>query len=279
MSLGQQLQAARDKKGVSIEKAAEDTKVRADVLRALESDDFSSKLAPVYVKGFLKIYSQYLGMDVQAMRAQYDEMVRANAPPPPPLLTTATHLQQSPLDRLISSVATMWGMWVLVGAIIVVLILIISVVISATHRARTPVSDRSSTPTTSSLSTPTSTATNSSSSNADAYIRPIQPRAGTLETMVTDLPPKTTSPTAVPVQAPLTLSIRLTEDSWVEVVVDGKTLLPYRTQKAGWEKEWSAQKSIVLTVGNAAGVHARLNGQDVGTLGRRSQKVVRKFTK
>jgi cytoskeleton protein RodZ len=278
MSLGQQLQAAREKKGVSIEKAAEDTKVRADVLRALESDDYSAMRAPVYAKGFLKIYSQYLGMDAAAMRAQYDEMVRANAPPPPPLHTTATHLKQSPVDRLISSVATMWGMWVLVGAIIVVLILIISVVISATRRARTPVSERAPVPVATSLSTHTSAATNSSSSSADAYIKPIQPRAGMLEAVGTNASSKTASPSAASLQAPLTLSVRLTEDSWVEVVVDGHTL-PYRIQKAGWHKEWSAQKSIVLRVGNAGGVQAKRNGKDVGPLGKRHERVEKEFTK
>src|ERR1041385_2347915 len=133
MSLGQQLQAAREKKGVSIEKAAEDTKVRVDILHALETDDYSAMVAPVYAKGFLKIYAQYLGLDAQAMRVQYDEMVRASAPPAPLLHTAAAQLHQSPVDRLLSSVATMWGMWVLVGAITIVLILIIWVVVSATN--------------------------------------------------------------------------------------------------------------------------------------------------
>jgi len=165
----------------------------------------------------------------------------------------------------------MWSMWVLVGGIVIVLVLIIWVVVSATRHTRSPAADHVSTPKIS-----PSPVTNSTATSADAYIRPIQPRAGLLEAANTNLPPRAS--TLKPAQAPLILSVRLTEDSWVEVVVDGRTL-PYRIQKAGWEKEWPAQKSIVLRVGNAAGVKARLNGQDLGSLGRRSQKVERKFTR
>lgn len=277
MSLGQQLKAAREQKGVSIEKAAEATKVRAEILRALEADNYSEMPAPVYTKGFLKIYAQYLGLDAHAIREQYDQIGRSTAAPAPtppqPLHTAATHLQQSPVDRIISSVATMWSMWALVGAIVVVLVLIIWVVISATHRTRTP---------SSSVTTVTKTteaaSTNLPATSSDAYIRPIQPRAGILDSVSTNPPPKTTSSLPAPAKAPLVLSIRLTEDSWIEVVADGRTF-PHRTQKAGWEKEWSAQKSIVLRVGNAGGVQAKLNGQDLGPLGKRAQKIERKFTK
>jgi len=61
----------------------------------LEADDYSAMAAPVYTKGFLKMYAQYLGLDVHAVREQYDQIVRDSTPPPKPLhtrpLTCSSH--------------------------------------------------------------------------------------------------------------------------------------------------------------------------------------------
>jgi hypothetical protein len=78
---------------------------------------------------------------------------------------------------------------------------------------------------------------------------------------------------------PLTLSVRLVEESWIEVVLDGKTTLPYSIRKAGWTNEWHAQQSITLKVGNAAGVQAKLNGRDLGRLGQRNKTFKKTFTR
>jgi hypothetical protein len=122
------------------------------------------------------------------------------------------------------------------------------------------------------LPPPPSTTTNTTGAPPDAYIRPIQPKPAVLDAR------NSSDPAAARI-APLTLSLRLVEDSWVEVMLDGKTTLPYSTKKAGWTNEWHAQRSIILTVGNAGGVQARLNGQDLGNLGPHGRKVKRTFTR
>jgi len=55
--------------------------------------------------------------------------------------------------------------------------------------------------------------------------------------------------------------------------------LPYGIKKPGWEHEWQAQKSITVTLGNAAAVRLTLNGEDLGVLGREGQRIKRTFTK
>ena len=61
-SIGSRLRSARRQRRVSIERAAEETKIRSDFLMRMESDDFDF-LAPAYVRGFLRSYARFLEVD------------------------------------------------------------------------------------------------------------------------------------------------------------------------------------------------------------------------
>ena len=61
--VGDMLHAAREKKGVDLYRAERDTKIRARHLAALEAGDFAELPGSVYVKGFLRNYALYLGLD------------------------------------------------------------------------------------------------------------------------------------------------------------------------------------------------------------------------
>lgn len=61
-SRGQRLRKLREAKGLSLEEAHQKTKIHIRVLRALE-EDILSGLNPIYVKGLLKIYCSFLGVD------------------------------------------------------------------------------------------------------------------------------------------------------------------------------------------------------------------------
>jgi cytoskeletal protein RodZ len=56
---------------VSIERAAEETRIRPDFLMRMESDDFDF-LAPAYVRGFLRSYARYLHADPEPLMAEFD---------------------------------------------------------------------------------------------------------------------------------------------------------------------------------------------------------------
>jgi cytoskeletal protein RodZ len=62
-SLGEMLQAARERKGVDLHRAERDTKIRLKHLAALESDDYAELPGNVYARGFLRNYALYLGLD------------------------------------------------------------------------------------------------------------------------------------------------------------------------------------------------------------------------
>src|SRR6266571_2720356 len=62
-SLGEMLEAARERKGVDLHRAERDTKIRLKHLAALESDDYAELPGNVYARGFLRNYALYLGLD------------------------------------------------------------------------------------------------------------------------------------------------------------------------------------------------------------------------
>jgi transcriptional regulator with XRE-family HTH domain len=69
--LGTLLVRAREARGLTLEDAERDTRISRRYLQALESEQFEAIPAPVYARGFLRSYSQYLGLDPQEMLALF----------------------------------------------------------------------------------------------------------------------------------------------------------------------------------------------------------------
>jgi cytoskeletal protein RodZ len=70
-SIGEMLREARHNKKASLEDASRATKIKVEILEKLESDEFDRLAAPMYTKGFLKLYAEYLGMDSQSVVEMY----------------------------------------------------------------------------------------------------------------------------------------------------------------------------------------------------------------
>lgn len=68
--LGDALRAQRERMGLTVLQAAEDTRIRDKFLRALESGDYQTLPGTVYTKGFLRNYADYLGLDPDELIAQ-----------------------------------------------------------------------------------------------------------------------------------------------------------------------------------------------------------------
>jgi cytoskeletal protein RodZ len=67
-SLGAQFAAAREKRGLSIEKASNETRIRVQRLREIEHDDFSHFSHPSYARMFAIDYAKYLGIPISRVR-------------------------------------------------------------------------------------------------------------------------------------------------------------------------------------------------------------------
>ncbi|MEI6492443.1 MAG: helix-turn-helix domain-containing protein [Verrucomicrobiota bacterium] len=66
--VGARLGGARIKAGISLEKAAKDTRIRVQRLREIEADDFSGFTHPTYSRLFLLDYAEYLGLSRDEVR-------------------------------------------------------------------------------------------------------------------------------------------------------------------------------------------------------------------
>jgi cytoskeleton protein RodZ len=63
-SIGQRLKHAREERNLSVEKAEQLTRIRAYYIQALESDDYSVMSSAAQARGFLRNYSEFLGMNI-----------------------------------------------------------------------------------------------------------------------------------------------------------------------------------------------------------------------
>jgi len=79
-SIGERLEEARKRKGISLREASEATKIRSDFLANIEQGQFDFELPEIYKRGFVKNYANYLKLDPQSILADYDAYL-ADAPP------------------------------------------------------------------------------------------------------------------------------------------------------------------------------------------------------
>jgi cytoskeleton protein RodZ len=80
--LGEILREQRERKGITLEQAAEDTRIREKFLSALESGDGRALPGAVYTKGFLRNYADYLDLDGTDLVAIYTAERSATPEPP-----------------------------------------------------------------------------------------------------------------------------------------------------------------------------------------------------
>ena len=83
-TIGERLEDARKKKGISIREAAEATKIRGDYLQKFEGNQFDIGLTEIYVRGFLKSYAVFLKLPADRILNDYASLGRGEARPRQP---------------------------------------------------------------------------------------------------------------------------------------------------------------------------------------------------
>jgi cytoskeletal protein RodZ len=81
-SLGDKLKSTRESKGYSYEQVSRDTNIAIRYLEALEMEDFAQFPGEPYLLGFLRNYSEYLGLDNQELLAIYKALKIQEQPVP-----------------------------------------------------------------------------------------------------------------------------------------------------------------------------------------------------
>lgn len=77
ITAGEILKKKRESLGRSIEVSSQETKIQKRFLKYIENNEFEKFDSEVFLTGFIKIYSQYLGLDVEKLLALY----RRSKPP------------------------------------------------------------------------------------------------------------------------------------------------------------------------------------------------------
>lgn len=68
-TIGEILRAAREEKKLTVEQVNRETRISVQTLRSLERDDFGGFPSETYLKGFLRNYAEFLGLDGNALWA------------------------------------------------------------------------------------------------------------------------------------------------------------------------------------------------------------------
>jgi hypothetical protein len=84
-TMGQNFKAAREKKRVSLSQAALKTYIKIQHLEAMERDDFSRMPAPIYARGFIRSYCEFLGIDSAPLLQEYNDRHGGSMRPPVPV--------------------------------------------------------------------------------------------------------------------------------------------------------------------------------------------------
>lgn len=238
-SFGQFLRQVREERGLTLEQAEEETKIRKFYLRALEEDNFSVMPAQVYAVGFLRKYCLFLGIDSEDMISRYKQLAggtkREEDNPSAPV--TATYHEKPPF---ISRVSTRN-----LAAALVFLVIVLWLGSYASDYLANRATEKQ--------------------------------KPGVKPPVTVKNPPKTEE--KPPVVQPQGVKLVLTGTGlcWYQVQVDSGA--PEQGMiKSGETREYAAQDKISLKLGNAGGAKVAVNGKEPTYLGSSGEVVSQDYT-
>lgn len=78
IEFGKTLRTAREAKGLSIAQIADSTHMMSQIVEGLENEDFSRIVAPIYGRGFVKLYCEAVGLEPKELIAEFMEIYNGN---------------------------------------------------------------------------------------------------------------------------------------------------------------------------------------------------------
>jgi cytoskeleton protein RodZ len=288
-TFGENLRREREMRGVSLEEISESTKISTRMLTCLETDQFTELPGGVFTRNFIRAYAQYLGLDEEHALAEYKRAAGS------PSDNDLTRLAPNKTLRSISGPRPRLLPWF----VIAVLLGSGYAVYRYGHRA-IEVEPPAPSPNTQAPNTQTPGTTEPAASAPNSASNAGSNPAGSASSGTGGAPgnaagqsasPPTSgssaagnaapqSGAAVPANAAsaapelgegdLVLQVSATEESWIAVAADGKTLWQH-TLPANSSRTFRARDFFDVTTGNAQGTNLTLNGQAQKALGREGE--------
>jgi transcriptional regulator with XRE-family HTH domain len=267
-TLGELLRDAREKLGLTLQEAERSTRIRSHYLEALEEGKWDSLPSSVQVRGFLRNYSEFLGLNSEETLLRYAEALQAQRTKRPlriPRTESKASVQvTSSRPRWLSADLLVAG--VISLGVLAVLVWGVGRVVSSLQRQSENSQDGSA------FLIPTFTPTATS-------IPPTETLAVQIESPAAPVTP-TPFPTFefLPVAQNLVdLRLVVEKRAWIRVLVDGEQVFQGRAAP-GTLLEYQGETSVEVTTGNGSGVRVFFNGEDMGLMGTLGQAVVSIWT-
>ncbi|MBV9385390.1 MAG: helix-turn-helix domain-containing protein [Chroococcidiopsidaceae cyanobacterium CP_BM_ER_R8_30] len=228
--LGACLRKVRLEQAMSLEEIAAKTRIRLCQLQAIETAEIDELPEPVYIRSFIKQYADVLGLNGAELSSAFPTSSSLRLLKPS-WKTRATQLRPIHLYLLY----------------ILVIVCAISGLSNILSRSELQVNDSQN---------PQKPNFRSAPQQGQSVVKHLDP----LELV------SASSSNATQTNKQVRIGITLQAQSWIQVVVDGKTqfqgILPEGTQRS-----WIAQEQLTVRVGNAGGVLLSLNQEKAHKMG------------
>lgn len=280
-TLGEQLKKEREKKGITLVEVARVTKIRKTYLQALEEGDFDAQ-SPVFMKGFLKSYAEFLGLDSTDILKRYKNDIK-----------TEDELEAEPevsASRRSSSKYLVPGIITLSLAITIIITSIIAIKKRNTHAPSTTIPPVTQVEPTREEVVIKNTITHPILSTVHEKLfkdltaikstAPVKPApTPVVAEKPAEKPEKTVEETGKTAKAKIngkkhTLNITAKGTAWLRIAVDDGASIEVLMKK-GETIDLAAEKKFAVVTGNAGEIDITLNGKSLGSLGE-SGKIISK---
>lgn len=242
--IGDYLHRVREEKNISLKEVQEATKISMRYLEAIDRGDFDGIPGEVYRKGFLVNFANAIGLDGQEILQKYNQ-TKANQEEELRQVQNQVAIKENNTPQTLDN-EQLRGVYL---GIVVALIGILIV--------------------------------------ASLFLFPVNRRSNMEEVSVSKLNSanvktgNTEQSLKERLPAPITVSAVFKESVWVQIKsdgdylygVDGMIFAPSQPQQM-----WTAQRELIIKMGNPAGINLSFNGKELGQLGERGKTKVVKLT-
>ncbi|MGQ0678731.1 MAG: helix-turn-helix domain-containing protein [Actinomycetota bacterium] len=239
-TIGQRLSGARRSIRASVYQASQDTKIRVDFLESMEQDDFDFVSGGLYVRGMLRSYSRWLGLDETAVMSEFDAFY---APEPEPSVTA---IVSRPASGGFRPSRPHWLIASFGAAAILLILSLVGLMNPGGNVATAP----------------------------SPELADVQPNSGAAA------PNTFAQAPAPPMEGVNVAANVTGEKVWVRVHIDGDETRPafQGTLVNGQSMTFTGQNRVKILIGDLGGLGLSLNGKDLGVQGQPGEVATREFT-
>ena len=264
--IGPILEKKRREKGLSLKEVEQATKIRTRYLEGLEREDPTSLPDPVYARGFLKTYANFLGLNGEQLSREFRDH---RAPRRERQLNSYEALQRGEFDQPLINPggvddAERSGISGATILTIVLAVLVLAMVIGALYYVGSRSTANTSDSTPEEEPVVDQEVGDGSSRDDSSWEEPV---AGSETKTGADADsPETVQVTVRVVGAPTGLT----------VLTDGRVASDQYAQP-GFSQTFEARRAVSISTANAGAVEVEVDGQNIGRLGRFGQALTREF--